>query len=280
MACGLWPFFFITRFIGYICDLWLIMKVAPVRVPALIIIALIIVSFSGCFTPEHKITPTVAPTVGTPEETITPTAAPTPGIAHPTVTVSGRNTVVKGTKDGLARGIRLDQGVYVVSCTGSGTYLSFSLADLDGNGVMDISKGKTEAKKLFIIDGVSVYAGEFSLVAASDSDWAVTIARPDAASAASLTLTASCDEQEGAVIGPFNAHGGILKIGYTFSRTPYADGTVSIYDVSTGNSFYTRPMTGGSQLGQSNAEVPSNGVYIAQVNMPPGAAYGDFTLSQ
>jgi hypothetical protein len=256
------------------------MKVAPGRVHALIIIALIIVSFSGCFTLEHKITPTVAPTVGTPDDTVTATPAQTPGIAHPTVTVSGRNTVVKGTKDGLARGIRLNQGVYVVSCSGSGTYLSFSLTDLGGNGVMDISKGKTEAKKLFIIDGASVYAGEFSLVAASDSDWTVTIERPDAASPASLPITISCGEQEGAVIGPFQAHGGILKIGYTFSRTPYADGTVSIYDVSTGVSFYTRPMTGGSQLGQSNAEVPSDGVYIAQANMPPGSSYGELTIKQ
>jgi hypothetical protein len=271
---------FITSFIVYIVDLWLIMKVICGRAPTLIAIMLIIVSFSGCFTPEHKITATVAPTVGTPEETVTPTPAPTPGIAHPTVTVSGNRTVVKGTKDGLARGIRLSQGVYVVSCSGAGTYLSFSLTDLDGNGDMDISKGRTECKKLFIIDGISVYPGEFSLVAASDSNWTVTIERPDVASASSLPLTLSCGELEGAVVGPFSAHGGLLKIGYTFSRTPYADGTVSIYDVSTGYSFYTRPMTGGSQLGQSNAEVPSNGVYIAQINMPPGSSYGEFTLDQ
>ena len=36
----------------------------------------------------------------------------------------------------------------------------------------------------------------------------------------------------------------------------------------------------GSQIGQSNAEVPANGVYIAQVTIPPGASYGDITISQ
>jgi WD40 repeat protein len=249
----------------------------PAHIPALLMLVLIVAALSGCTGPERKITATVGPTA-TPEPTLEPTPAPT--AVRPIVTATDGMTVVKGNKDGQAKEFRLNEGVYVVTWAGTGTYLSFSLNDLNGNGPTDFSKGRTTGKKLLVVDGTSLYAGGFNLAAASDSDWSVTIERPDTSSPASLPVTASGSDEEGAVSAPFRAHSGDMKVSYTFSRIPYADGHVYIYNVATGESFYTRPLSSGTQVGQSMAMVPSDGVYIAQVNMPPGSAYGDITISQ
>lgn len=142
------------------------------------------------------------------------TSSPTPGIPLPTVTVMGGVTTVKGSEDQLARGIRLREGVYTIKWSGSGTYVSFSLTDIDGNGGGDISKGRASGERLFIVDSSSVLPGNFTLMAISDSDWAVSIARPDTSSPSTLPLFVSCSELDGAVTKPFRAHAGNIKISY------------------------------------------------------------------
>lgn len=251
------------------------MKLA--HIPVILMLILVVAALSGCTGPERKITATVGPTA-TPEPTLEPTPAPT--AVPPTVTATDGMTVVKGNKDGQAKEFRLNEGVYVVTWSGTGTYLSFSLNDLSGNGPTDFSKGRTTGKKLLVVDGTSLYAGGFNLAAASDSGWSVTVERPGTSGPASLPVSMSGSEEDGIVSAPFSAHGGNIKISYSFSRAAYGSGSVNIYNVMTGQSFYTRPITEGSQVGQSNAEVPADGVYIAQVNMPPGSAYGDITISQ
>ncbi len=255
------------------------MKPAPAVVLLIVVLA---ATMSGCFGSERKITATVAPATPVPTATPEPTATPVPTAAatQPKVTTVGDTTSIAGTMAGVARDFRLKQGVYLVTWSGSGTQLSLSLADLSGNTVSDLSNGKTSGSRLLAVDGSSFYAGNYSLMATSDGDWSVTIKRPDTSSASQLPVTMSGGESEGAVSSPFKAQKGYIKIGYTFTRTPYDTGYVYIYDVLTGESFYTRPITSGSQLGQSMADVPANGVYIAQARMPPGSSYGEITISQ
>jgi len=155
-----------------------------------------------------------------------------------------------------------------------------TLADLNGNAMSDLSNSRTSGSRLLVVDDNSFYAGNYSLIATSDGDWSVTIKRPDTSSARQLPVSFSGGEPEGAVSAPFKAHKGYIQIAYTFARSPYGSGYVYIYDVLTGESFYTRPMTSGYELGQSMADVPAEGVYIAQASMPPGSSYGEITISQ
>ena len=246
------------------------------KTPAILIMALIILSIAlgGCSSPKQRIVVTVGPTAIL--ETITP--SPTPDVARPMVKASGGVTTASGRGDQLIKGIRLGEGVYIINWSGSGTFVSFSLTDINGNGGADISKGRASGERLLIVDDSTVLPGDFMLMVASDSDWVINIARPDTSSPSSLPLAVSCSERDGAVTKPFRAHVGNLWISYTLSRTPYGTGRVDIYDVSTGRSFYTRPIT--ATVGQSMAEVPSDDVYIAQVTLPAGASYGDITISQ
>lgn len=256
------------------------MKLAPAV--ALLIVVLIMTAVSGCFSTPHKITATVGPDA-TIEPTIEPTATPKPATVavQPTVTIVGDTTSIKGSRDGMARDFRLGQGVYIVTWSGSGTLLSFSMSDPNGNGLSNISNGRTSGSRLMVIDGSSVYPGNYSLMATSDGDWSVTIKRPDTSSAMTLPVTMGGSEADGtAISAPFKAHKGLIKISYSFSHTAYGTGYVNVYDVLTGESFYTRPLTGGSQTGMSNAEVLIQGVYIAQATIPAGASYAEITLDQ
>jgi len=256
--------------------------VGPVmgKMPAILIMAFIIlaIALGGCANPAQRIVVTVGPSATPGAETVTP--SPTPAIARPTVIASGGVTVARGSGDQLIKGIRLGEGVYTVNWSGSGTFVSLSLTDMDGNGGADISKGRISGEKLLTVDGSTVLSGEFTLMVASDSDWVINISRPDTSSPSSLPQVVSCGELDGAVTRPFRAHAGIIRISYTLSRMPYGTGHVDIYEVSTGRPFYTRPITGGATVGQSTAEAPSDGVYIAQVTLPEGASYGDITISQ
>jgi hypothetical protein len=246
---------------------------------ALLVIVLVAAAACGCLESPRKITNTVAPV--TPQPTAEPTATPTPAPpAKPSVTVSGGTTTIIGNKDGVARDFRLGQGVYVVSWSGSGTYLSLSVNDLNGNGLADMSKGGTSGSRLLVVDGSSIYPGNFSLMATSDGDWKVTIVKPETYSAKTLPVTLGGSEASGAVSEPFYAERGIIRISYSFSHTATGNGYIHIYDILTGESFYTRPMSSGSQTGQSTAEVTVKGIYIAQADMPPGSSYGEITLSQ
>jgi len=243
------------------------MKSAPAIALVVIILA---ATMSGCFGPERKITATVAPA----------TPVPTAAAVQPRVTTIGDTTSIEGTMAGVARDFRLKQGVYIVTWRGTGTRLSLSLADLNGNAMSDLSNSRTSGSRLLAVDDNSFYAGNYSLMATSDGDWSVTIKRPDTSSARQLPVSFSGGEPEGAVSAPFKAHKGYIQIAYTFARSPYGSGYVYIYDVLTGESFYTRPMTSGYELGQSMADVPAEGVYIAQASMPPGSSYGEITISQ
>jgi hypothetical protein len=246
------------------------------KIPAILIMAFIILAtaLGGCANPAQRIVVTVGPTAGL--ETITP--SPTPGVAHPAVIASGGVTTARGSEDQIIKGIKLGEGVYAVNWSGTGTFVSFSLTDIEGNGGADISRGRASGERLLIVDDSTVLPGTFTLMVASDSDWVINIFRPDTSSPSTLPLTVSCSEPDGAVTKPFQAHVGILRISYTLSRTPSGTGHVDIYNVYTGRSFYTRPIT--AMVGQSTAEVPSDGVYIAQVTLPEGASYGDITISQ
>jgi len=249
---------------------------------ALLIVVLIATSMSGCFGTPHKITATVAPPTPTPTQEPAPTVTPmpTPEAIIPTVAQSGDTTTITGSRDGLATGVHLGQGVFVVSWTGSGTQLSLSLIDPNSNSLSDLTKGKMSGSTLLIVDQKSYYAGDFQLTAASDDAWSVTITRPDSSSASSLPVTFGGESGDTVVSAPFSASKGDIKIAYSFSHTSTGAGYVNIYDVLTGDSFYVRPITSDSQVGQSNAEVPEKGVYIAQAIIPPGASYGEITISQ
>lgn len=248
------------------------------KTTAILILAFIIlaIALDGCSDPQQRIVVTVGPT--TAPETATP--SPTPGVARPTVIASGGVTTARGSGNQLIKGIRLGEGVYTINWSGSGTFASFSLTDIDGNGGADISKGRMSGEKLFIVDGDTMLPGDLTLMVASDSDWIINISRPDTSSPSPLPLAVSCSEQDGAVTKPFRAYAGDLKISYTLSRTPYGTGHVDVYDANTGRSFYTRPITDSAVAGQSIAIVPADGVYIARVTLPEGASYGDITISQ
>jgi hypothetical protein len=250
------------------------------KTPVILIMAFIIlaIALGGCASPAQRIVVTVGPTAAPVLETITP--SPTPGVARPTVIASGGLTTAGGSEDQIIKGIKLGEGVYAVNWSGSGTFVSFSLTDINGNGGADIPKGRTSGERLLIVDDSTVLPGDFTLMVASDSDWVINIFRPDTSTPSLLPLAVSCGEPDGAVTKPFRAHAGDLKISYTLSRTPYGTGHVDVYDVNTGRSFYTRPITDGAVAGQSIAIVPADGVYIAQVTLPEGASYADITISQ
>jgi hypothetical protein len=234
------------------------------------------VAMGGCTGPAKRVVVTVGPT----SAPVLATPSPTPGVTLPSVTVSGGVTSVMGSKNQQIKAIRLGEGAYNVNWSGSGTFFSFSLTDMEGNGGDDISKGRTSGESLLIVDGSTVLPGDFTLMTASDSGWAINISKPDTSSPAALPRAISCSEREGGVTKPFLAHAGYIWISYTLSRTPSGDGRVDIYDVYTGQSFYTRPITGGYTNGQSMAEVPADGIYIARITVPKGASYADITISQ
>ncbi|AFD01205.1 hypothetical protein Mtc_2480 [Methanocella conradii HZ254] len=242
---------------------------------ALLILA--VAALCGCSGPEKKITATVAPIV---DEEATPTPLPTPSAQRPAVSLLDGKVIISGYRDGASGSFRLDSGVYIVTWESSGTYLSFSLTDASGNGSADLSNGAVSGKKLLIVDGDKVYPGNFTLIAASDSSWKAMIERADAISPASLPITMSCGEGEVGISSPFEAHAGDMWISYSFSRTAQGDGHVYIYNVNSGLSFYTRPLAEGAQAGESMAIVPDDGVYIAEVTIPPGASYGEVKISQ
>jgi hypothetical protein len=246
------------------------------KTPAILIMAFIIlaIALGGCSESRQRIVVTVGPSATL--ETATP--SPTPAITRPTVTASGGVTTATGSGDQQIKGIKLGEGVYTVSWSGSGKFISLSLTDKDGNGGSDMSKGRTSGIRLFAVDDSTVLPGDFTLMVASDSDWAIRVARPDTSSPSSLPVAASCSERDGAVTKPFQAHAGIIRISYVLSRTPSGAGHVDIYKAYTGQSFYTRPVD--AMVGQSTAEVPSDDVYIAQITLPEGASYGDITISQ
>jgi hypothetical protein len=248
------------------------------RALSVALLILVISVLCGCSGPEKKITATVAPTVI--EDGATPTPVPTPSIQRPTVSLVDGKVIVSGNRDGAARSFRLDSGVYIVSWDCPGSYLSFSLTDANANGYADFSNGKASGKRLLIIDGNKLYPGSFSLIASSDSSWEAIIERADAVSPASLPVSISCDEGETGISSPFEAHAGDMWISYSFSRTSQGEGHVYIYDISTGESFYTRPLAKDAQAGESMAIVPDDSVYIAEVILPPGALHGDITIKQ
>jgi len=248
------------------------------RALSVALLILVISVLCGCSGPEKKITATVAPTVI--EDGATPTPVPTPSIQRPTVSLVDGKVIVSGNRDGAANSFRLDSGVYIVSWDCPGSYLSFSLTDANANGYADFSNGKASGKRLLIIDGNKLYPGSFSLIASSDSSWEAIIERADAVSPASLPVSISCDEGETGISSPFEAHAGDMWISYSFSRTSQGEGHVYIYDISTGESFYTRPLAKDAQAGESMAIVPDDGVYIAEVILPTGALHGDITIKQ
>jgi hypothetical protein len=250
------------------------------KLPAILIMAFILLALAteGCFGPPQTIVVTVGPT--TAPGTVTPTPAPT--VATPTVTTADGQTIVRGSKDQLVRGVRLGDGVFIVSWSSSGSSVSLSLTDIDGKGASDLSNGQPAGRRLFVVDEGAVRSGEFTLMVRADSAWSITIARPDISSASRLPLAASCSEQDGAIVGPFRTQGGVVKVSYALSHVTQGNGYVNIYDASSGRFFRMRPITGDSQLGQSMSleELPSEGVYIAQVNIPVGASHADITISQ
>jgi hypothetical protein len=254
------------------------MKLA--RILALLLIMLAVAALCGCLGPERKITATVGPSA-TVEPTVapTPTPTPTPVASGITVSVSGDAVVIRGNAGGVSKGFSLGQGVYIVTWSGNGKNMSFWVKDRIGNEA-DISKGKTSGKRLLVVDDSSVYPGNFTLSTLADAGWVVTIERPDISSPTTLPVKISGSEEDGAVSVPFRMSAGDIKISYSFSRVPYADGHIYIYNVATGSSFYTRPMSSGTQVGQSNVGVPSDGIYIAQVDIAPGGSHGDITISQ
>ncbi len=250
------------------------------KMPSILMLAFIFLALAteGCFGPPQKIVVTVGPTM--PPETVTPT--PAPAVATPGVVTSGDQTTITGNKEKLVRGIMLGDGVYIVSWSSSDGALSLSLTDIDGNGAADLSSGQPAGRRLFVVDGNSVKPGDFTLLVTADSAWSVTIAKPDTSSPSRLPQSISCNDRDGAIIGPFKTQGGVLKVSYTLSRVTQGNGYVNIYDVSTGRVFHARPITGDSQLGQSMSleELPSEGVYIAQVDIPGGSKYADITIGQ
>jgi len=164
------------------------MKSAPAIALVVIILA---ATMSGCFGPERKITATVAPATPVPTATPEPTATPVPTATavQPRVTTVGDTTSIEGTMAGVARDFRLKQGVYIVTWRGTGTRLSLSLADLNGNAMSDLSNSRTSGSRLLAVDDNSFYAGNYSLMATSDGDWSVTIKRPDTSSARQLPVS-------------------------------------------------------------------------------------------
>ncbi len=248
-----------------------------IRALSVALLILAVAALCGCSGPEKKITATVAPIV---EEEATPTPLPTPSAQRPTVSLMDGKVIISGYRDGASGSFRLDSGVYIIEWDTPGTYLSFSLTDASGNGNADFSNGKASGKRLLIIDGNKLYPGSFSIIASSDSSWEVTAERADAVSPASLPVSISCDEGETGISSPFEAHAGDMWISYSFSRTSQGEGHVNIYDVNTGESFYTRPLAKDAQAGESMAIVPDDGVYIAEAILPPGSLHGEITIKQ
>jgi hypothetical protein len=62
--------------------------------------------------------------------------------------------------------------------------------------------------------------------------------------------------------------------------TPLEDSYVNIYNIVNGQTFYVFPLKKNAQEGQITAIVPSDGVYIAEIDLPAGSSYGDITISQ
>ncbi len=248
------------------------MKLVPVMVLLIVVLAL-----SGCSAPPHKVVVTVGPSASPAALTATPTPVPAP---RTTVTASGGVTTARGSGTQLVYGIRLGEGIYIINWSGDGALDGLSLIDTNGNGATGLSKGRASGEGILVVDDKSAQPGNFTLAVISGSGWAVNIYRPDTSSPYSLPLSLSCDEKYGAVTKPFEARAGDAKISYTLSRAPSGEGHVYIYDADTGQSVYTRPITGGYVSGQSIAIIPSDGVYIARVELPAGAMYADITISQ
>ncbi len=252
---------------------WLIMKLAPGIV---LFVLVLTVAMSGCLNPSQRVVVTVGPSATPAIEIVTPT--PKPVVASPIVTNSNGVTTARGSGNQIIKGIQLGNGVYIVKWLGSGTFVDISLIDASGSGGANMSQGLPSGERLLAIDDSAVAPGDFTLMVASDSSWAIDISRPDTSSPSPLPVEVSCSEQVGAISRPFRAQGGDLWIRYTLSKAPYGTGRVDIYNVYTGQSFYTRPID--AKIGQSMASAPAEGIYIAQVTLPGGSSYGDITISQ
>ncbi len=250
------------------------------KVSAIFTILFIIVlaaAVGGCTGSQPKIVVTVDP-ASLNAATDTPTAVPS--VRPASVTVEGGTTTISGVKGKISTQISLDKGVYVVDWLNTGSTMTASLSDMTGNtfGIKPtlVSSGQT----LLIVDGSSMLSGYATLTVNADSGWTIKLTKPDDTTASSLPQSLSGDETSEIISKPFHAGEGDIKISYTFSQVPSGDGSINIYDVSTGQPFYVRPLRAGSELGDTNAEVPSTGIYIAQVKLPAGASYGDLTISQ
>lgn len=222
---------------------------------------------------------TVGPTDASPTD-MSPTAlpSPTPVVSSVSVATSGNLTIITGSDDQAVKPIMFEKGVYDISWSGDGTSMSTSISDTVGNSLGILSQGTTSGDKLFIVDGIMIQPGYAIFRVLSNGDWTIKVTSPDASSADTLPVTIKTFNA--AASRPFQAGKGDIKISYTFSGKSTGEGAVSIYDLSTGAPFYVRPMASDVQAGQSNAEVPATGVYIAQVTLPPGVQYGEITISQ
>jgi len=257
-------------------------KKFPVIVAITFIIAFAAV-VSGCTNPGHLVTNTVNPgTVGensTVYVTLNPTPVPTV-VIPPTESVSGNTITIKGYQDNTATGIQLNQGVYVVQSSGDGSALTATLVDSGYNGIALLNTGSTSGKKLVVVNDISVFAGNATLEVTSDGSWTVTIAQQEADYATSLPQEMSGDSSSELVSAPFKASAGNIVISYTLSMTPLQDSYVNIYNIVNGQTFYVFPLKKNAQEGQITAIVPSDGVYIAEIDLPAGSSYGDITISQ
>jgi len=237
----------------------------------------------GCTAPGHLVANTVAPggtagLNGPGAITLTPTPAPTTPAG---VWSSGDTTTITGYKSQTATGIQLNQGVYVVqSSTSDGTALTATLVDSSYNDINLLSAGSTSGNKLIVVDNSAIYAGQASLDVTSDGHWTVTLTKQEFSSAASLPQSMTGSSSSEMVSTPFTASSGNLDISYTMSTAPGQDVYVNIYNVENGQTFYVFPMKANSQEGQITATVPTDGVYIAEVDLPTIVQYCHVTISQ
>jgi hypothetical protein len=206
-------------------------------------------------------------------------SAPAAG-APVSVSTSGTTTTVTGVNDQTSPAIPFGAGVYVFNWTSTGGFMGITLKDANDQGVLVLSLGGPNGQDLCDVGTDQVKPGDLKLEVSSDAAWTLKIEKVDASGPAALPQALLGEEMKIVISKPFALDAGTIGVSYTYKSAPKGTGTMSIYNVSTGQGLNTGMMYAGKTSGKFDVKVPTAGVYIAKTAFPLASGGGEVTISK
>jgi hypothetical protein len=211
---------------------------------------------------------------------ITATASAPASESQAAVSTAGNVITVKGTAAQSTSPLKLAAGAYVVGRTAGEGFMSITVKDKAGNIVHTTFFNDARGSYLLHVDENVLKQGDLIFEIMGMGAWAVTIVKPDMATAATLPQTLTGPEMTQAVSKPFKAAAGKLTVSYAYKAKPTGTGTLWIVEIATGRSLNPGYMYAGRESGGFEIVIPTAGVYIAQTGFPLGSGGGEVKLGQ